>query len=97
MEELEIIKFYLIDIIILMIPVLYIVIATLKSINTKSVITYGSIISVVTSIIIQSRYPAHPHVPGSGVFFALVVLLICFFVMAISLILRKYAKNTKNT
>ena len=97
METIEILKLYLIDIIILMIPVSFIVITTLKNINTKSIVTYGSIISLVASIVIQSRYPGHPHVPGSGIFFAVFVFLFCFFVMAISLILRKYAKNGKNT
>lgn len=97
METLKIIQFYAIDIAILMVPILFIIIATIKSASTKFVIAYGAVLSVITGVIIQYRYPGHTHVPGSDIIFVAIVLIICFCVIAISIILRSILRNDKNT
>lgn len=88
-ETIEIIRLYSLDITLLLIPISFVIIATLKGFKTKSIFIYGLIISLVIGSIIQARYPGHAHVPGSEVFYIILVLLVCSVVAAISLLLRK--------
>ncbi|WP_126453180.1 hypothetical protein [Sulfuriflexus mobilis] len=96
-EVFEIIKFYSLDIILLIVPVSYIIGSTIKGFETKTIVMYGAVISIVTGLIVQVRYPGHAHVPGSEVFFVVLVSLVCFAVMAICILLRKLYLNGKNT
>ena len=95
MEEIEILKFYAVDILVLAIPVLFIIISGLKRTAIKSLIIYGSVISIIASLIIQYRHPGHAHVPGSDIFFVIVTLIICFSVMSITLLFKRIYAHKK--
>lgn len=97
MEAIQIIKFYSLDLMLLLVPVLFIVISTIKGLSTRRVVAYGLVLSIITSIIVQSRYPGHAHVPGSEVFFAVLVMLVCCSTMIIALVVRKLASKDTNT